>query len=78
MAAVDANSLDKETGKNTAVDILSSIEVYINKYHPHVAPFVRYGMDHSDTYQTELLDRIIHLFNEKCKDEKLRKAAGIY
>ena len=73
-AAVEVNNMDPNIAKKTAGDILSYIQAYINEYHPDLVEYVRYGMDHSNTYQKELLECISQLFNSNCHDETLRTA----
>ncbi|CAF1110556.1 unnamed protein product [Rotaria sp. Silwood1] len=72
--AVEVNKIDEKTAKKIANDILSYIRAYINEYHPDLATYVRYGMDHSNTYQPYLLDRIIKLFISNCHDPELLNA----
>lgn len=70
-AGVEVNKLDAKIAKKTAHDILSYMQAYINKHHPDLAKYIRYEMDHSDSYEPELLKKIIHLFTSNCHDEKL-------
>ena len=70
-AAVEANGFDPDIARQTAGDILSFIQAYINKFHSNLAKYVRYGIDHADTYEPTLLNGIIIGFKTHPHADKL-------
>lgn len=70
-AAVEANGFDPDIVKQRADDILSFIQAYINKFHSNLAGYVRYGIDHVDTYEPTLLNRMINGFKTHPHANKL-------
>ncbi|CAF1133299.1 unnamed protein product, partial [Didymodactylos carnosus] len=66
-AAVQVNNLDKTIGEQHARDILSYIAKYVNYYYPSLKQYIRYQIDHANTYEPQLLAHIAHLFVSTCQ-----------
>jgi len=70
-AAVQVNNLDETIGEQRARDILAYIAKYVNSYYPSLKQYIRYQMDHANTYEPQLLAHIARLFVSTCQDMPL-------
>ncbi|CAF3860833.1 unnamed protein product [Rotaria sordida] len=72
-AAVKVNNIDQVIGKQHANEMLLYIKMYIDHYHSNLSNFVQYEMDHLNTYQDKLLERIIEHYKFDYHDEQIKQ-----
>lgn len=80
-AAVNVNRLDTNTARKNAHDLLQYIQWYIEHSHADLSNYVRYELDHENSCEERLLDRIIRHYNsrydgtiEKIKQDLIKTA----
>lgn len=73
-AAVRANKFDLNIAREHAEEILTSIKIYIDHHHSNLSSYVRYELNHENTYDGQLLKCIINHYENDCQDENMKQS----